>query len=79
MEILKFYTPTCMPCKVLGKLLDKMGLQVTEIDATEDLDAVNKYNVSSTPTLIFLKDGVEVNRTTGLVNESKIKEIIGNE
>ena len=77
MKILKFYTPTCMPCKIVGKILEKMGLEVEEIDATEDLEKVDLYRVFSTPTLIFLNDeDKEVGRTTGPVSESKIREMI---
>ena len=79
MEILKFYTETCMPCKVIGKLLDKLeGVKVTPINAVadENISLVSEYNVFSTPTLVFLKEGKEVGRITGMTTASKIKEII---
>ena len=77
MEILKFYTDSCMPCRAVGKILDKLeGVTVTPVNAGEDAVMVDRYNVYSTPTLIFLKEGEEVARTQGLVSESKIKEII---
>ena len=77
MKILKFFTPTCMPCRALGKVLDKMNVEVESIDATEDLKRVDEYNICSTPTLIFLNDeGKEVNRTVGMVTQGKIQEIV---
>ena len=77
MKILKFYTPTCMPCKALGKVLEKMDVEVEEINALEDIAMVDEYNVCTTPTLIFLnEDGVEVTRTVGIVTASKIASII---
>ena len=77
MKILKFYTPTCMPCKVLGKILEKVEVPVEEINALEDISAVDKYNVCTTPTLIFLnEEGEEFQRTTGMVTLSQIKGII---
>ena len=83
MEILKFYTDTCMPCKVVGKILDKLeGVKVTPINAVadENIAIVSEYNVFSTPTLVFLKEGKEVGRITGMTNESKIRAILeGNE
>ena len=79
MKILKFFTPTCMPCRALGKMLDKMEVEVEAIDATENLAMVDTYNVCTTPTLVFLDDkGKEVNRTVGLVPQSKIQEILDN-
>ena len=77
MKILKFYTETCVPCKVITKILDKIdGIEVEPINALENVEAVDKYNICTTPTLIFLKDGEEVKRTHGLVSEKEIKEII---
>lgn len=79
MEILKFYTETCMPCKVIGKMLDKLeGVKVTPVNAIadENIELVSEYNVFSTPTLVFLKEGKEVGRITGMTNESKIKAIL---
>lgn len=79
MKILKFYTPTCMPCRVLGKMLEKFDVEVDSIDATQDIAKVDEYNVCTTPTLVFLDDeGKEVKRTTGMVTESTIKEILEN-
>ena len=79
MEILKFYTETCMPCKVIGKILEKLeGVKVTPVEAVapENIGLVSEYNVFSTPTLVFLKDGKEVDRITGMTNESKIRAIL---
>lgn len=76
-KILKFYTDTCMPCKVLTKILDKIeGVEIEPINANEDVVKVNEYNICATPTLVFLRDGEEFERTHGMVSESKIKEII---
>jgi thioredoxin 1 len=77
MKILKFFTPTCMPCRALGKTLEKIDVEVESIDATENIAEVDRYNICTTPTLIFLNDkGEEVERTVGLVPQSKIQEIL---
>lgn len=77
MKILKFYTETCVPCKVLSKVLEKIeGIEVESINALENVPAVDKYCICTTPTLIFLKDDVEVARTHGLVSEKDIREIL---
>lgn len=79
MKILKFYTPTCMPCRAVGKLLEKVEVPVEEINAVEDLKKVDEYNVCTTPTLVFLnEEEKEVGRTTGMVTLSQIQEILKN-
>lgn len=79
MKILKFYTPTCMPCRAVGKLLEKVEVPVEEINAVEDLKKVDEYNICTTPTLVFLnEEEKEVGRTTGMVTLSQIQEILKN-
>ena len=79
MKILKFYTPTCMPCKMVGKMLESIeGIEVIPVDATEELSKVDEYNVCNTPTLVFLDDeGKEVNRIAGMTTLKKIEEALG--
>ena len=78
MKVLKFFTDTCMPCKVVGKILEKIdGLEITPITAGDNSEMVDKYNVFMTPTLIFVdEEGKEVERTKGMITESKIREIL---
>ena len=77
MKILKFYTDTCMPCKAVGKILDKIeGIEVVPINAIENEEERDKWNVQSTPTLIFLDGDKEVGRITGMTTESKIREML---
>ena len=77
MKILKFYTETCMPCRMIGKMLESMNLAVDSINALESVDKVDEYNVCTTPTLVFLgEDNKEFARTTGLVTKAQIQKII---
>ena len=77
MKILKFYTPTCMACRMLVKILEQVDAEVENINAVEDIESVDKYNVCTTPTLIFLnEEGKEVTRTVGMKTLSQIQEII---
>lgn len=77
MEILKFYSKTCGPCKMVAPVVksvsDELGIKVTEIDIEEQMDVAVKHNVMKVPTLIFLKDGVEVDRVLGFINKANLK------
>lgn len=79
-EVLKFYANWCGPCRVLSQRLE--GENFTEINIDTDHETAVKYKVRSVPTLIFLKDGEEVQRTIGLITKTehdlildKIKDI----
>ena len=79
MKILKFYTPTCMACRMLVKILEQVEAEVENVNAMEDLEKVDKYNVCTTPTLIFLnEEGKEVARAVGMKTLAQIQEIIDN-
>ena len=52
MELVLFTTPTCPNCKVAKRYFDQHGIKYTTIDATTRGDLVEKYHISSAPTLV---------------------------
>ena len=79
MKILKFYNETCMNCRMLGKVLSKMNIEVEDINANENLELVDKYEVCTTPTLVFLdENNEEVSKIVGPTTQSKIQEVLDN-
>ena len=63
-EVLKFSATWCGPCRVLAQTLkDVEG--ITNIDIDKDRETPVKYGIRSVPTMVFLKDGVEVHRRSG--------------
>lgn len=74
-EVLKFSATWCTPCKVMSATLkDAEGIK--EIDIDQNRELAIEYNVRSVPTLVFLKDGVEVERTKGIIPLVQYNEII---
>lgn len=73
-EVLKFYADWCKPCAMLSEILaDK---QVTNVDITVDKELTAQYKVRSVPTLVFLKDGVEMHRYSGLMYPKQFDEVV---
>jgi glutaredoxin len=75
-KILKFYSPSCMPCKLLTNLLKEEQIEHESIDITEDINRqlVLKYNIRTVPLLIKV-DGIgnEKERLVGFPGTAKIK------
>lgn len=80
MKILKFYSNSCGPCKVMSKELAKLkDIEVVDYDATDEDNAeiLDKYKVLSIPTIIVVDDkGDIISRFGGIVPIEKIKEVI---
>jgi thioredoxin 1 len=69
-EAIKFSATWCGPCRVVSKQLE--GLDFTNIDIDEDQEGLaKKSNVRSVPTIIFMKDGQEVGRHSGLITREE--------
>ena len=74
-EVLKFSATWCGPCRVLANTLkDVEG--ITNIDIDKDHETPAKYGVRSVPLLVFLKDGVEVHRTSGTISLNMYNQIL---
>lgn len=71
--VLHFWSPTCSPCKVIKPALDdikeEFAGQIQEwvsINTKEDPKAVaRQFNVAVVPTIIVLKNNVEIARHSG--------------
>jgi thioredoxin 1 len=84
MITVKHYTASwCMPCKQLKPIMSEILLKRPNvnyklIDVDNDPDEASMYGVRGVPTVIFMKDGVEVNRITGLVSRKNYEMAIDN-
>ena len=67
----KFSAAWCGPCRALAPVINEIkgnfsNVKFEEYDIDEYSDITEEYGVRSVPTVIIVKDGIEVNRFTGL-------------
>jgi thioredoxin 1 len=67
----KFSAVWCGPCRALTPVMNEIkgnysNVKFEEYDIDEYSDVTEEYGVRSVPTVIIVKDGIEINRFTGL-------------
>jgi thioredoxin 1 len=74
-EVKKFEAEWCGPCRMLKPTFQKLeqkfneGVNFTYINVDENEELATKYGVRGIPTVVFEKDGKEVQRFTGVQSE----------
>ena len=79
--LLDFYAEWCVPCKRLGPVLEdiseeKQDIIVGKINVENEPNIAEEFGVMSVPTLIVLKDGVEVNKAVGFRTKAQILDLL---
>lgn len=80
LQILKFSGSFCAPCKAMKNIITEAANQTSSelisYDADEHESVFTQYNVRAVPTLIFLKNNVEVARKVGMVSKDALVKMI---
>lgn len=76
-----FFAEWCMPCLMLAPVIEELSEQMKDVkfmkinvDDNEELS--KKYEISSIPCIVFIKNGVEVDRIIGGQSAEAIEEKI---
>ncbi|EMG49201.1 TRX2 Thioredoxin-2 [Candida maltosa Xu316] len=78
--VVDFFATWCGPCKMIAPLLDKFSTEYSQVkflkvDVDQLGDIAQKYSITSMPTLVFIKNGQEIERVIG-ANPAAIKGTI---
>jgi thioredoxin 1 len=63
------WAPWCPPCRMIGAVLEEIhqefGLKIVKVNADDNEDFINNFQVLGIPTLLLFQDGQLVKRITG--------------
>jgi thioredoxin 1 len=80
--LIDFYADRCGPCQILGKLMPHLADKyewkavVAKVNTDTEFVLTQRFGISALPTVIVLKDGVEVERLRWLNQPEVYSEII---
>ena len=79
--VVDFFADWCMPCLMMAPIIEELAEKIEDVkfvkinvDDNEEISA--KHEVRSIPTLIFFKDGKEVDKVVGGMDQEALEEKI---
>ena len=70
--LVDFWATWCGPCKRLGPIIEELAADydgkaiIGKCDIEENDELTEQFGIMNVPTVVFLKDGKEVDRVVGL-------------
>lgn len=80
--IIDFFATWCVPCQMMSEVLRDIEkeyedvVEIFKVDVDENQETAIRYDVTSMPTLVFFKDGEEVERNVGYIEKDELISII---
>lgn len=77
-----FWADWCGPCRMLGPVIEKLAqeyegkVQVGKVNVDQQPELAMRYGVMSIPTVIFFKNGQELDRLVGVMPASAFTQVL---
>ncbi len=78
--VVDFWATWCGPCKLIAPFVDELAeeykdtVNIGKCNIDENTDLPAQFGIRNIPTLLFLKDGVVVDKLVGATSKNALKE-----
>jgi len=78
--LVDLWAPWCMPCRMISPIVEELSnenqgkLKVCKLNTDENQNIAARYGIQGIPTLLFFKDGQEVDRIVGVTPKPIIQQ-----
>ena len=82
LAMVDFWASWCGPCKMLSPVIERLAEQyegkalVGKVNVDDEPNLAMRFGVMSIPTVVFLKDGKEIDRKVGVMPEASYTAVL---
>ena len=82
LAMVDFWATWCGPCKLMSPIVEKLAslydgkAVIGKVETDSETELAQKYGITAIHTLIFFKNGVELERKVGVVPEAALRDIL---
>ena len=78
--LVDFFATWCGPCRMLAPILEDLSQEtetpIYKVDVDECENLARRFGILSIPTMIFFKNGKQLEKITGLRTKQEIKQML---